>query len=218
MLEWDDLLSLKGLVSVLFVVVPVAFAALNKLLAYDDESNEPDEAEKAFWAKFDEPAPPVQVPGEVHPFAKGEGAEPTQEKIAGSVGDFSDRIPADGMFTAEALAAWDGVTLPMCFGLCGSVYDVSSSDSFIPGFGYGKLWAGKDGTYGLGRNRLLADDANTFSWSLEEDFSDEERHTLAAWHKHFSGRYPVVGTLKEYEGRDWSAITTASAQLPPSQL
>lgn len=218
MMEWEDLLSLKCLISMLCVVVPVAFAALSKLAYDDDESNEQDEAEKAFWAKFDEPAPPVQVPGEEQPFAKGEGAEPLQEKIAGSVGDFRSMVPADGVFTAEALAAWDGVTLPMCFGLCGSVYDVSSSENFVPGFGYGKLWAGKDGTYGLGRNRLVPDDANTFSWSLEEDFSDEERHVLASWHKHFSGRYPVVGTLKEYEGRDWSAITTASAQLPPSQL
>jgi hypothetical protein len=48
-------------------------------------------------------------------------------------------LPPGGVFDLQELSRWDGVNLPMCIGICGLVVDVSSSENFIPTFGYGKL-------------------------------------------------------------------------------
>ena len=59
--------------------------------------------------------------------------------------------PKDGVFTMETLKKFDGVELPMLVGICGKVVNVSSSENFNPGIGYGKLWAGSDSTYAMAK-------------------------------------------------------------------
>merc|ERR1719387_1201120 len=57
-------------------------------------------------------------------------------------------------------------------------------------------------------------DANKLDWSLEE-LQDKEKLALAGWYKHFTTKYPVVGTLKEYDGWDFSEIEKeAESQTP----
>merc|ERR1712056_151960 len=58
------------------------------------------------------------------------------------------------------------------------------------------------------------EDANKMDWNLNE-LSDQERTTLAGWYKHFTTKYPIIGTLKESDGWDFSAIEEeAKSQTP----
>mmetsp|Transcript_5134 Transcript_5134/g.15232 ORF Transcript_5134/g.15232 Transcript_5134/m.15232 type:complete len:223 (-) Transcript_5134:93-761(-) len=127
------------------------------------------------------------------------------KKAQGSSADYPDRLPADRVFTLETLAPWDGRNLPMCLCVCGKVVDVSSSPNFSPDFGYGKLWGGRDASYALARASLEAEDANVLEWDLEE-LEQPQRDSLLSFYKHFVGKYPIIGTLKEYEHRDFSAF------------
>eukprot|EP00930_Biecheleria_cincta_P069948 TRINITY_DN5761_c0_g1_i1.p1 TRINITY_DN5761_c0_g1~~TRINITY_DN5761_c0_g1_i1.p1 ORF type:complete len:200 (-),score=38.33 TRINITY_DN5761_c0_g1_i1:101-700(-) len=137
---------------------------------------------------------------------KGEKIEEEQdEKIKGSVADFEKHLPADRIFSLETLAPWDGRQLPMCIGVCGKVLDVSSSENFEPGFGYGKLWAGKDATYALAHASLKAEDANVLDYDLT-NWEESTMEALGSWCKHFLSKYPVVGALKEYDGQDFSQV------------
>jgi predicted heme/steroid binding protein len=144
---------------------------------------------------------------------KPEGANTTE--IPCVSGDIpTPAAPKDGVFTVESLAKFDGEQLPMCLGICGQVVNVSSSENFKPGQGYGKLWAGKETTYAMAKVSLTPVDANRFDWKLE-DFTDQERTALAGWYKHFTTKYPIVGTLKEYDGWDFSAVfEEAKTQTP----
>lgn len=122
--------------------------------------------------------------------------------------------PADGIFTFESLAKFDGKKLPMCLGVCGKVVNVSSSANFTPDAGYGKLWAGRETTYAMAKVSLTPADANKLDFKLE-DFTAQERTALAGWYKHFTTKYPVVGTLKELDGWDFSAVyEEAKTQTP----
>jgi len=122
--------------------------------------------------------------------------------------------PDDGVFTLESLKKFDGRTLPMCLGICGKVVNVSLSANFPPGKGYGKVWAGKDSTWGMAKVSLDEASANKLDWELA-DFTSEEHKALSGWYKHFTTKYPVVGTLKEYEGRDFSSVEEeAKSQTP----
>merc|ERR1712151_676886 len=50
---------------------------------------------------------------------------------------------------------------------------------------------------------------------MGSDFSESERTTLAGWYKHFTHKYPTVGTLKEYDGWDFSSVEEeAKSQTP----
>merc|ERR1712187_199281 len=50
---------------------------------------------------------------------------------------------------------------------------------------------------------------------MGEDFTAQELTTLAGWYKHFTTKYPVVGTLKEYDDWDFSAVyKEAETQTP----
>mmetsp|Transcript_6045 Transcript_6045/g.6488 ORF Transcript_6045/g.6488 Transcript_6045/m.6488 type:complete len:203 (+) Transcript_6045:102-710(+) len=127
--------------------------------------------------------------------------------------EHSEQLPEGGVFTFESLAQWNGVRLPMCLGVCGKVVDVSSSDNFKIGEGYGKLWAGRDTTFSMATVSLKAVDANRLDFKLE-DFSELQVKSLAGWYKHFTSKYKVVGTLKEYNDWDFSSIETLAAELP----
>lgn len=122
--------------------------------------------------------------------------------------------PKDGVFTMETLKKFDGVELPMLVGICGKVVNVSSSENFNPGLGYGKLWAGSDSTYAMAKVSLDASHANKLDWTLDE-LSESETKTLASWLKHFTHKYPVVGTMREYDSWDFSAVEElAKSQTP----
>lgn len=122
--------------------------------------------------------------------------------------------PADGVFTFESLAKFDGKKLPMCLGVCGKVVNVSSSANFSPDQGYGKLWAGMETTYAMAKVSLTPDDANRLDFKLD-DFTPQERTALAGWYKHFTTKYPIVGTLKELDGWDFSTVfEEAKTQTP----
>eukprot|EP00931_Biecheleriopsis_adriatica_P009503 TRINITY_DN11057_c0_g1_i2.p2 TRINITY_DN11057_c0_g1~~TRINITY_DN11057_c0_g1_i2.p2 ORF type:complete len:144 (+),score=43.03 TRINITY_DN11057_c0_g1_i2:48-479(+) len=117
-----------------------------------------------------------------------------------------------------AKASFDGTSLPMYVGILGKVYDVSDSRNFEAGEGYGDLWAGRDATYALATLSLEKKDANRLDWEMSQ-FNEGQLKALAAWSTHFEKKYPVVGFLKEYEGRcvDLPASVleaVASVQLP----
>jgi len=117
-----------------------------------------------------------------------------------------EHMPKDGIFTIKSLKRFDGFDLPICMGVCGEVVNVSSSSNIQPGQqGYGKLWAGNDATYSLATLSLNAEDADKLDYTLE-DFTPEQQKALAGWYKHFTTKYPVIGTMKEYTGWDFSTI------------
>lgn len=122
--------------------------------------------------------------------------------------------PADGVFTFDSLAKFDGKKLPMCLGVCGKVVNVSASANFSPDQGYGKLWAGRETTYAMAKVSLTPTDANRLDFKLD-DFTAQERTALAGWYKHFTTKYPVVGTLKELDGWDFTTVfEEAKTQTP----
>eukprot|EP00439_Symbiodinium_sp_Y106_P028304 s3360_g3.t1 len=107
---------------------------------------------------------------------------------------------ADGdVFSMEMLAKFDGTTMPSYIGILGKVYDVSESSNFQAGGGYGDLWAGSDATFALATLSLEKKDRNRLDWTMEQ-FNDQQLKALAAWKRYFDVKYPVVGTLKEYQG------------------
>jgi len=122
-----------------------------------------------------------------------------------------------GAFDLAELSRWDGVHLPMCIGICGLVIDVSASQNFVPDFGYGKLWAGKDTTWAMATVSLNAGDANRFDFDLEE-LTEEQLKTLAGWYKHFTHKYRTVGTLKELRDWDFSKVEVEAKALPLSSM
>mmetsp|Transcript_33026 Transcript_33026/g.60553 ORF Transcript_33026/g.60553 Transcript_33026/m.60553 type:complete len:183 (+) Transcript_33026:41-589(+) len=139
------------------------------------------------------------------------------EFALGSVVEYCDALPNGGIFTLGELSKWDGVQLPMCVGLCGKVLDVSSSPNFQPDYGYGTLWGGKDATYAFATMSLSPSAANTLDWSWES-LSSMQKTTLTSWWHHFLARYPVVGSLKEYDGWDFSSIVNADKTgVPPEK-
>merc|ERR1711879_84546 len=56
---------------------------------------------------------------------------------------------------------------------------------------------------------LKPEDAGRLDFKLDE-LNEEEHRTLAIWYKHFITKYPVVGTLEEYDGWDWSSVEKAA--------
>eukprot|EP00930_Biecheleria_cincta_P031160 TRINITY_DN21620_c0_g1_i1.p1 TRINITY_DN21620_c0_g1~~TRINITY_DN21620_c0_g1_i1.p1 ORF type:complete len:195 (+),score=33.03 TRINITY_DN21620_c0_g1_i1:60-644(+) len=147
----------------------------------------------------------VKRPGDVVNAEEEEDLVSYIKKIHGSVADFEKELPADRIFSLETLAPWDGLQLPMCIGVCGKVLDVSSSENLVPGFGYGELWAGKDATYALAHSSLKAEAVNVLDYDLS-DWEPSRVEALGSWCNHFFEKYPIVGTLKEYDGRDFSNV------------
>ncbi|KAF5345451.1 hypothetical protein D9758_013620 [Tetrapyrgos nigripes] len=91
--------------------------------------------------------------------------------------------PKDDPFTLEELKAFDGST----------VFDVSrKSDVYGPGKGY-NVFAGKDGSRGLGKSSLKTEDAVP-DWSVLED---KDRKTLDDWYTFFEKRYNIVGRVSD---------------------
>lgn len=141
---------------------------------------------------------------------------PGRERLEWGI-EHEAELPPGGSFDLQELSRWDGVQLPMCIGICGLVVDVSSSSNFVPDFGYGKLWAGKDTTLAMAMVSLKAEDANRFDFKLDE-LSEDHFKALAGWYKHFKEKYRTVGTLRELRGWDFSSVEKAAEALPKSKM
>lgn len=152
------------------------------------------------------------APSTAEPTATGEPVPQAVEPVRWSA-EHEGELPPGGNFDINELTRWDGVSLPMCIALCGIVVDVSSSENFVPDFGYGKLWAGKDCTWAMATVSLKEHDAGRFDFTLE-DLAPENFKALAGWYKHFKGKYRQVGTLREWQGRDFSSVVKAAEELP----
>jgi predicted heme/steroid binding protein len=131
--------------------------------------------------------------------------------------EHESELPPGGVFDVSELSRWDGVNLPMCIGVCGVVVDVSSSSNFVPDFGYGKLWAGKDTTWAMATVSLKAEDANKFDFAIS-DLNEDQFKALAGWYKHFTTKYRKIGTLRELEDWDFTSVVESAAQLPTSEM
>ncbi|CAE6349007.1 unnamed protein product [Rhizoctonia solani] len=82
---------------------------------------------------------------------------------------------------------------PVYVAIKGTVFDVTAKrDVYGPGGSY-SVFAGKDGSKGLGLSSLKAEDAVP-DWSTLEE---KERGVLNDWYAFFSKRYNVVGKVSD---------------------
>ncbi|THV06998.1 cytochrome b5 [Dendrothele bispora CBS 962.96] len=103
--------------------------------------------------------------------------------------------PKDDPFTLEQLKAYDGSdpSKPIYVSIKGTVFDVThKADVYGPGKSY-NVFAGKDGSKGLGMSSLKVEDAIPDYSSLEE----KDRKTLDDWYIFFEKRYNVVGRVTD---------------------
>ncbi|OJA20524.1 hypothetical protein AZE42_01593 [Rhizopogon vesiculosus] len=103
--------------------------------------------------------------------------------------------PKDDPFTLEHLKQFDGSDLskPIYVSIKGIVFDVTrKSDVYGPGKSY-NIFAGKDGSKGLGKSSLNLEDA-------VPDYSDlpeNEKKVLDDWFSFFQKRYNIVGRVTD---------------------
>ncbi|CEL63193.1 putative steroid-binding protein 3 OS=Arabidopsis thaliana GN=MP3 PE=1 SV=1 [Rhizoctonia solani AG-1 IB] len=103
--------------------------------------------------------------------------------------------PKDDPYTLAELLAYNGQdpSRPVYVAIKGTVFDVTAKrDVYGPGGSY-SVFAGKDGSKGLGLSSLKAEDAVP-DWSTLEE---KERGVLNDWHAFFSKRYNVVGKVSD---------------------
>ncbi|KAG6872926.1 hypothetical protein C0995_005184 [Termitomyces sp. Mi166 len=92
--------------------------------------------------------------------------------------------PKDDPYTTEELKKYDGSTpgLPLYVAIKGTIFDVSHKASIYgPGCSY-SIFAGKDGSKGLGMSSLKPEDAVADYSGLNE----ADRKVLDDWHTFFS--------------------------------
>ncbi|KAF8069918.1 cytochrome b5 [Lyophyllum atratum] len=101
--------------------------------------------------------------------------------------------PKSDPITTEELKKFDGSNpnLPIYVAIKGTIFDVThKADVYGPGRSY-SIFAGKDGSKGLGMSSL--DPVNAVS-----DYSgldEKDRKVLDDWHGFFSKRYNIVGKV-----------------------
>ncbi|KAH7345655.1 cytochrome b5-like heme/steroid binding domain-containing protein [Rhizoctonia solani] len=103
--------------------------------------------------------------------------------------------PKDDPYTLAELSAYNGLdsSKPVYVAIKGTVFDVTAKrDVYGPGGSY-SVFAGKDGSKGLGLSSLKAEDAVP-DWST---LGEKERGVLNDWHAFFSKRYNVVGRVSD---------------------
>jgi len=101
--------------------------------------------------------------------------------------------PKDNPFSLEELKQYNGSdpSKPIYVAIKGTVFDVShKSDVYGPGMSY-SIFAGKDGSKGLGMSSLKPEDAVSDYSGLPE----AEMQVLNDWHGFFSKRYNIVGKV-----------------------
>ncbi|KAL9715556.1 hypothetical protein Ac2012v2_002216 [Leucoagaricus gongylophorus] len=92
--------------------------------------------------------------------------------------------PKNDPFTTTELAQYDGSdpSKPIYVAIKGDIFDVThKADSYGPGKSY-NIFAGKDGSRGLGKSSLKIEDAVADYSTL----STEEQKVLDDWHSFFS--------------------------------
>ncbi|KAG2135472.1 cytochrome b5 [Suillus clintonianus] len=103
--------------------------------------------------------------------------------------------PKDDPFTLDQLKEFDGSdsSKPIYVSIKGTVFDVTrKSDVYGPGKSY-NIFAGKDGSKGLGKSSLNLEDA-------VPDYSDlpeNEKNVLNDWFSFFQKRYNIVGRVTD---------------------
>ncbi|KAL4073815.1 cytochrome b5 [Scleroderma citrinum] len=104
-------------------------------------------------------------------------------------------LPKDDPFTLEELKQYDGSdpSKPIYVSIKGDVFDVTrKSDVYGKGGSY-NIFAGKDGSKGLGKSSLKPEDAVPDYG----DLPDNEMKVLDDWHSFFSKRYNIVGRVTD---------------------
>jgi len=106
----------------------------------------------------------------------------------------TDLLPAkDDPFSLAELSAFDGAdpSKPIYVAIKGTIFDVSNKkDVYGPGKSY-NIFAGKDGSQGLGKSSLNPEHAVPDYRDLPEN----EMKVLNDWHAFFSKRYNIVGRV-----------------------
>ncbi|KAG8756193.1 hypothetical protein FRC12_010640 [Ceratobasidium sp. 428] len=112
-----------------------------------------------------------------------------------AVGDRQLLPPKDDPYTLAELATFDGQdsSRPVYVAIKGTIFDVTAKrDVYGPGGSY-SVFAGKDGSKGLGLSSLKPEDAIP-DWSTLEA---KERGVLNDWYAFYSKRYNVVGRVSD---------------------
>ncbi|TFK67153.1 cytochrome b5 [Pluteus cervinus] len=132
------------------------------------------------------PKGPIVVPAEDHkqPVKTMSIMQPPKEVNA----------PKDDVFTKEELKKFDGSDpeKPIYVAIKGTIFDVSHKrDVYGAGKSY-NIFAGKDGSKGLGKSSLNPEDAVADYSDLDEG----ARKVLDDWYIFFEKRYSIVGKIE----------------------
>ncbi|ESK86588.1 progesterone binding protein [Moniliophthora roreri MCA 2997] len=103
--------------------------------------------------------------------------------------------PKDDPFTLEQLKEFDGSNpdKPIYVSIKGTIFDVTHKrDVYGAGKSY-NIFAGKDGSRGLGMSSLKLEDAVP-DWSV---LDEKDLKTLNDWHDFFKKRYNIVGKVSD---------------------
>ncbi|KAJ7699104.1 cytochrome b5 [Mycena metata] len=121
--------------------------------------------------------------------------------------------PKDDPFTLAQLKEFDGSDLskPIYVSIKGTVFDVTpKADVYGAGRSY-NIFAGKDGSKGLGMSSLKEEHAVPDY----RDLSESDRKVLDDWHAFFTKRYNIVGRVSDHPVSDVKEEDT-SANVSPS--
>ncbi|KAN0065847.1 hypothetical protein ACQY0O_000977 [Thecaphora frezii] len=101
--------------------------------------------------------------------------------------------PKDDPITVEVLKQYDGTdsSKPVYVAVKGTVFDVSPKrEMYSPGSSY-SVFAGKDGSRGLGMSDLKPENAVADYSTLDE----KQLKVLDDWHAYYTKRYNIVGKV-----------------------
>ncbi|EST05294.1 Cytochrome b5-like heme/steroid binding domain protein [Kalmanozyma brasiliensis GHG001] len=103
--------------------------------------------------------------------------------------------PKDDPISVEELKQYDGTdaSKPVYVAVKGTIFDVSPKrEMYEPGKGY-HIFAGKDGSRGLGMSSLKPEDAVPDYSTLD----DKQLKVLDDWHSYYTKRYNIVGKVAQ---------------------
>ncbi|KAJ7089996.1 progesterone binding protein [Mycena epipterygia] len=121
--------------------------------------------------------------------------------------------PKDDPFTLAQLKEFDGSdpSKPIYVSIKGTVFDVSAkADVYGAGRSY-NIFAGKDGSKGLGMSSLKEEHAIPDYSELNE----ADRKVLDDWHGFFTKRYNIVGRVTDHP-QDAPVKEDASPDVSPN--
>jgi len=103
--------------------------------------------------------------------------------------------PKNQQYRLSDLAAFNGTRpgAPIYISIKGTVFDVTNrADIYGPSGSY-HIFAGKDGSKGLGSSSLKPEDAVS-DWST---LSEKDKKVLNDWYTYFEKRYPIMGYVSD---------------------